>query len=120
MVNILAVDDQSSVRQLVKHVLESQGHHVTLAVDSQEAIGMAREHSFDLVISDVNMPSISGISLVSKLRKQQHLQGAPILMLTTDSSDYKKQKARTSGASGWLQKPFDDTRLSSAISKFLH
>ncbi|MCJ8311375.1 MAG: response regulator [Saccharospirillaceae bacterium] len=120
MANILAVDDQTSIRQLVKYILELDGHTITLAQDGQEALDFAKEQNFDLVISDVNMPGMTGINMVSKMRRMEQYQGTPILMLTTETSDYKKSKARNSGASGWLSKPFDPPRLSSAVSKLLH
>ena len=120
MANILAVDDQTSIRQLVKYILELDGHDITLAQDGQEALDMARDQQFDLVISDVNMPGMTGINMVSKIRRMDEYQGTPILMLTTETSDYKKSKARSSGASGWLSKPFEPARLSKAVSKLLH
>ena len=120
MANILAVDDQTSIRQLVKYILELDGHTISLAESGQEALDLAREQTFDLVISDVNMPGMTGINMVSKMRRMDLYQGTPILMLTTETSDYKKSKARNSGASGWLSKPFDPPRLSKAVSKLLH
>ena len=119
MANILAVDDQTSIRQLVKYVLELDGHNITLAQNAQEALEIAKVSEFDLIISDVNMPGMTGINMVSKLRRMDQYQGIPILMLTTETSQYKKSKARSSGASGWLSKPFDPPRLSHAVSKLL-
>lgn len=120
MANILAVDDQRSIRELVKFVLEAEGHSVTLAEDGVPAMEVARGGTFDLIISDVNMPGMSGINMVAKIRRLDQYQDTPILMLTTETSDYKKQKAKTTGANGWLTKPFDPPRLSGAVAKLLN
>lgn len=119
MANILAVDDQKSMREMVRIVLESGGHQVTIAEDGVEALAIARAQSFDLVISDINMPNMNGISLVSKLKLLPAFKFTPILMLTTETSSYKKDKAKALGASGWLTKPFDPPRLINAVTKLL-
>lgn len=119
MANILAVDDQKSMREMVRIVLESGGHQVTIAEDGVEALAIARAQSFDLVISDINMPNMNGISLVSKLKLLPAFKFTPILMLTTETSSYKKDKAKALGASGWLTKPFDPPRLTNAVTKLL-
>lgn len=119
MATILAVDDQMTMRQMVSTVLSSQGHVVVTAEDGVEGLKVAREQVFDLVISDVNMPNMGGISLVSKIRRIEEYKYTPILMLTTESSQYRKDKAKQSGASGWLTKPFDPDRLNNAVNKLL-
>lgn len=119
MANILAVDDQKSMREMVRIVLQSSGHNVTLAEDGVEALSIAREQTFDLVISDINMPNMNGISFVSKLKLRPEYKFVPVLMLTTETSAYKKDKAKAFGASGWLTKPFDPDRLNNAVTKLL-
>lgn len=119
MANILAVDDQKSMREMVRIVLQSSGHNVTLAEDGVEAMAIARENNFDLVITDINMPNMNGISLVSKLKLLEQYKFVPVLMLTTETSSYKKDKAKAFGASGWLTKPFDPDRLNNAVNKLL-
>ncbi|MGD2117425.1 MAG: response regulator [Chromatiales bacterium] len=116
MAAILAVDDQKVMRDLVNAVLAAEGHQVTTAEDGVEALALAREHSFDLVLSDINMPNMNGISLVSKLRRLDHFEGVPIIMLTTESGDFKKDKAKKLGANGWLLKPFEPERLVNAVN----
>ena len=116
MASILAVDDQKVMRELVNAVLAAEGHQVTTAEDGVEALALAREHSFDLVLSDINMPNMNGISLVSKLRRLDHLENVPIIMLTTESGEFKKDKAKKMGANGWLQKPFEPERLVNAVN----
>ncbi len=119
MAHILAVDDQRVMRELVKSVLEGEGHQVLIAEDGVEAMSIARENSFDLVLTDINMPNMNGISLVSKLRRLEAYASTPIIMLTTESADFKKDKAKRMGANGWLQKPFDPDRLIKAVNSTL-
>ena len=92
---------------------------MTLAEDGVEAMTIAREQTFDLVISDINMPNMNGISFVSKLKLLAEYKFVPVLMLTTETSNYKKDKAKAFGASGWLTKPFDPDRLNNAVTKLL-
>ena len=119
MAKILAVDDALVMRQLVQTILEDAGHDVTLAVDGVDAMKNARNENFDIVITDINMPNMSGISLVTKLRRLPGYSVIPILMLTTESSDFKKEKAKSVGADGWIQKPIDQVRLCNAVSSVL-
>ncbi len=119
MAKILAVDDQLVMRQMVKVVLEQAGHQVVTADDGVEALKALRADNFDMIISDVNMPNMGGISLVPKIRRLDEYQYTPILMLTTESSQYRKDKARQSGASGWLTKPFEPPRLINAVNKLI-
>lgn len=119
MATILAVDDQLVMRQMVSVVLDKEGHKVVTAEDGVDAMEKVRKHQFDLIISDVNMPNMGGISLISKVRRIEEYKFTPILMLTTESSGYKKDKARQSGASGWLTKPFDPPRLVNAVNKLI-
>jgi len=119
MAKILAVDDSMMIRNLVSTVLIQAGHEVVTAADGTEAIKIARDESFDLVLSDINMPEMNGISLVSKLRRLDHFKFTPIIMVTTEGGDYKKKKAKSFGATGWLLKPFDEKRLLAAVNKTL-
>lgn len=119
MARIMAVDDQRVMRELVKGVLEGEGHEVLVAEDGIKAMTIARENSFDLVLTDINMPNMNGISLVSKLRRLEGFTTIPIIMLTTESADFKKDKAKRMGANGWLQKPFDPDRLIKAVNSTL-
>jgi len=102
---------------MIEAFLVKAGHQVTIALGPRQALEIARNESFDLVLCDINMPEMSGISLVSKLRRLDNFQYTPIIMVTTESADYKKEKAKITGASGWLQKPFDEERLLKAVNK---
>lgn len=117
MAKILAVDDMRSMRSLVKSVLEKKGHEVVTHADGDKALEFARSNSVDLVITDINMPIMSGLDLVAALRKLPDYSNTPILMLTTEDTDDKKQSARSAGANGWIQKPFNPDRLIAAVEK---
>ena len=119
MSKILAVDDSPAIRCMIETVLKAQGHEVFLAEDGQEGLNFARKQSVDLVITDLNMPNIGGISLVSKLRRITPYSKIPILVMTTETSDYKKDKARHMGANGWIAKPVTEERLVGAVEKVL-
>jgi two-component system chemotaxis response regulator CheY len=119
MAKILTVDDSKVIRDLVKAVLIENGHDVVTANDGVEGLDQARKHEFDLILSDINMPNMTGISMVSKIRCLPNCEHVPIIMLTTESSDFKKNKAKTMGATGWLQKPFDPERLMKAVNKLV-
>ncbi len=119
MAKILAVDDSASMRQMVSFTLKQQGHNVTDAVDGQDALNKAKSGSFDLVITDVNMPKMDGITLVRELRALPAFKGVPILLLTTESAAEKKQEGKKAGATGWLVKPFDPDQLLNTIKKVL-
>ncbi len=119
MARILAVDDSMAMRNLVKGILTGEGYEVLTAVDGADAMKVARKERVDLVLSDVNMPNMSGISLVTRLRSLDNYKFTPIIMVTTEGSDFKKDKARSFGATGWLQKPFTPERLLGAVKKVL-
>lgn len=119
MAKIMTVDDADSIRTMVTVILESQGHQVIQARTGGEALTLARKESVDLVLADLNMPGMSGIGLVSKLRMLDHYQNTPILMLTTETDPYKKNKARNFGANGWIAKPVTEERLLKAVGSVL-
>ena len=119
MHSILAVDDSASMRQMVSFTLRSAGYNVVEAVDGQDAWEKAGGRSFDLVLTDQNMPRMDGISLTKKLREDPQFKTTPILILTTESSDQMKQAGRAAGATGWLVKPFDPNKLIEVIQKVI-
>ena len=119
MQSILAVDDSPSMRKMVSFTLTGAGYNVVEAVDGQDAYEKAQNHDIDLVLADQNMPRLDGIGLTRKLREHPKFKSIPILILTTESSDQMKQAGRTAGATGWLVKPFDPTRLIEVIKKVI-
>jgi two-component system chemotaxis response regulator CheY len=119
MQSILAVDDSPSMRKMVSFTLTGAGYHVIEAVDGLDALEKMESHSVDLVLADQNMPRLDGIGLTRKLRDHPKFKTLPILILTTESSDQMKQAGRAAGATGWLVKPFDPTRLIEVIQKVI-
>ena len=119
MATILAVDDSASMRQMVSFTLKGAGHDVTEAENGQAALDIAKTKQFDLVISDVNMPVMDGITLIKELRALPEYKFTPLLMLTTESGDDKKQQGKAVGATGWIVKPFNPDQLLATINKVL-
>lgn len=119
MANILAVDDSASMRQMVSFTLKGAGHSVVEAVDGVDALAKARTGKFDLVISDVNMPNMDGITLIRELRALPNFKFTPMLMLTTESTVEKKQEGKAAGATGWIVKPFNPDQLLATANKVL-
>lgn len=116
---IMTVDDSASMREMVRATLVSAGYEVVEAVDGQEALDYARENSCDLVISDVNMPRMDGITLVHELRSLPHYRLTPLLLLTTESSQEKKLEGKRAGATGWIVKPFNPEQLLATMARVL-
>ena len=119
MPTILAVDDSVSMRQMVSFTLKGAGFDVIEAVDGMDALGKAKGKSIDLVLTDVNMPRMDGISLIKELRAQPNFKFTPILMLTTESGVDKKTEGKNAGATGWIVKPFNPDQLLATIKKVL-
>jgi two-component system chemotaxis response regulator CheY len=117
---ILTVDDSPSMRMLLKAALVDLGYDVVQAEDGVDALETIDGAAPDLVITDINMPRLDGFGLIEQLRVQDHYRTMPILVLTTESSDEKKQRARAAGATGWIVKPFDPEKLAAAIRRVLH
>lgn len=119
MATILAVDDSASMRQMVSFTLKGAGFDVVEAVDGVDALNKAKGQKFDLVISDVNMPNMDGLTLIKELRATPGFQFTPMLMLTTESSSDKKMEGKAAGATGWIVKPFNPDQLLATINKVI-
>lgn len=119
MAVILAVDDSRSMRRMVNFTLESAGHEVILAEDGLDALEKARDRTVQLVLTDVNMPRMDGLSLIRELRKLPNYRFTPILTLTTEAGPEKKKEGRAAGATGWIVKPFDPEKLLAVINRVL-
>lgn len=117
--NILIVDDSASMRQLVAFTLQDAGFSVTQAVDGMDALTKSAPTKADMVITDLNMPNMDGIELIRQLRAKPEYKFTPIVMLTTESQDSKKQEGRQAGASGWIVKPFTPEQLVGVVKKFI-
>ena len=116
---ILAVDDSASMRQMVNFTLTSAGFRVVQAADGVEALEYARVNAVDLVLTDVNMPRMDGITLVRELRALPTYRYTPMLVLTTESSQQKKMQGKEAGATGWIVKPFNPDQLLATIARVL-
>jgi two-component system chemotaxis response regulator CheY len=119
MSRILAVDDSTSMRQMVSFTLKSAGFDVAEAADGLAALELAQKEKFSLVLADVNMPNMDGLSLVRALRGLPDYKFTPLLMLTTESTPEKKQEGKAAGATGWLVKPFNPEQLVATIQRVL-
>jgi len=119
MATILTVDDTASMRQMISFTLNSAGHEVLQASDGNEALKVLQGKKVDLVICDVNMPNMDGITLVKSLRELVEYKFTPILMLTTESQESKRQQGKSVGATGWIVKPFNPEQLLTIVKKVL-
>lgn len=119
MATILAVDDSASMREMVSFTLKSAGFEVTEAEDGVDALSKANGSSFNLVLADVNMPNMDGITLIKELRSLPSYKFTPMLMLTTEAGAEKKAEGKAAGATGWIVKPFNPDQLVATIKKVL-
>ncbi|BFU76786.1 response regulator [Arcobacter sp. 15-2] len=114
---ILIVDDSTMLRDMLSYALNEGGYNdVIEAVDGVDGLNKAKETVFDLVITDINMPNMDGITLVSELRSLSQYEKSPILVLTTERGDEMKSKGKASGATGWIVKPFVPDQLLKAVN----
>lgn len=116
---ILTVDDSPSIRQMMQLTLTGAGYEVVQAADGVEALEYARDNLVDLVLTDVNMPRMDGITLVRELRQLPSYQRVPLLILTTESAQEVKLQGKAAGATGWLTKPFKPDQLIATISRVM-
>lgn len=114
---VMTVDDSRTMRDMVSYTLKSAGFEVLEAEDGAKALAVLEKTPVDLVITDVNMPNMDGVTLVRRLRALSHFRATPILILTTEGGDDKKSQGRAAGATGWIVKPFAPDKLLKVISK---
>jgi two-component system, chemotaxis family, chemotaxis protein CheY len=120
MKTVLVVDDSASMRALVTATLRGAGFNPVEAGNGQEALVAIKTISvLDLVITDLNMPVMDGITFVQKVRQLAAFKYTPVLLLTTETRVEQKDKAKAAGATGWLTKPFDPERLLAVIQRVL-
>lgn len=116
---VLVVDDSASVRQVVGIALNSAGYSVIEASDGKKALKKLDQQRVHLVISDVNMPNMDGIALLKNLKTRPDTKFIPVIMLTTESEQSKKEEGRAAGAKAWVVKPFQPPQLLAAVSKLI-
>ena len=116
---ILIVDDSASMRQLISFTVKDAGYEIVSAANGGEALAKIAGVKIDMVITDLNMPEMDGITLIRQLRALQEFRFVPIIMLTTEAQDAKRQDGRTAGASGWIVKPFSPEKLLEVVRKFV-
>jgi two-component system, chemotaxis family, chemotaxis protein CheY len=117
--NILTVDDSASIRMTTRIALTNAGYNVTEAVDGADGLQKMKSGSFDLIVTDLNMPNMDGLTMIRNLRQLPAYMGTPVIFLTTESDGDIKQQAKAAGATGWLTKPFDAENLTKIARKVL-
>lgn len=116
---ILIVDDSSSLRQVVAIALRGAGYEVIEGCDGQDAISKMNGVKIHLIISDVNMPNMDGISFVKEVKAMSNYKFTPIIMLTTESQQSMKEQGKAAGAKAWVVKPFKPDQLLNAVEKLV-
>jgi two-component system chemotaxis response regulator CheY len=116
---IMTVDDSATVRQMLSFTLQDAGYEVVEAVDGRDALGKFAEESVHMLITDLNMPKLDGIDLIRAIRKNPVNRFIPIIMLTTESQEARKQEGKQAGASGWIVKPFKPEQLLAVVRMVL-
>lgn len=116
---ILIVDDSASLRQVVSIALKGAGYDVIEACDGKDALTKLDGKKIHLVISDVNMPNMDGISLLKEIKKHPSYKFTPIIMLTTEAGENRKQEGQAAGARAWVVKPFQPQQMLAAVSKLI-
>jgi|SRR5579859_420208 two-component system chemotaxis response regulator CheY len=116
---ILTVDDSPSIRLMMQLTLSAEGYEVKQTSDGIEALEFARRQSADLVLTDINMPRMDGLSLIRELRAIPAYKCVPMLVITTESGQERKLLGKEAGATGWLVKPFNPQQLLAAIARVL-
>jgi two-component system chemotaxis response regulator CheY len=116
---VLIVDDAVSMRQMVSFTLKQGGYEVVEAEHGRDALNKLQNNTVDLIITDLNMPVMDGITLIQNVRKMPSMKSKPILMLTTEGLAAKKEQGKAAGATGWIVKPFDPDKLLQTLAKVL-
>ncbi len=116
---ILIVDDSASIRQVVGISLKSAGYSVVEAVDGKDALSKLDGRKVHLMISDVNMPNMDGIAFLKAVKQLPAYKFTPVIMLTTEAGEARKQEGQAAGARAWIVKPFQPAQMLNAVSKLI-
>ncbi|PEQ13423.1 two-component system response regulator [Novosphingobium sp. PC22D] len=117
MTTVLTIDDSPSIRQIVSLTLSGAGYDVLEAADGAEGLKIATERKVDVVLTDLNMPVMNGIEFTRSFRGHPAGRGVPVVLLTTESDESMKAQAKGAGATGWIQKPFQQGQLLRIMAK---
>jgi two-component system chemotaxis response regulator CheY len=116
---VMTVDDSASVRQMVSFALSGAGYQVIEAENGKDAVDKLASGRVDLILTDLNMPVMDGIELVRTVRADPVHKFVPIVLLTTESQEARKQEGRKAGATGWIVKPFKPEQLLAVVKKII-
>jgi two-component system chemotaxis response regulator CheY len=116
---IMTVDDSASVRQMISFTLKQLGYDIVEAVNGNDALKILEKKQVHMLITDVNMPELDGVSLIRKVREKPSYRFIPIIILTTESETARKQEGKAAGATGWIVKPFKPDQLKAVVKKVL-
>lgn len=117
--SIMIIDDSPTLRHVVSTALRDMGYETVEAVDGADAIDKLGGQSLSLIICDVNMPNMDGLTFLREVKQMKEYRFVPILMLTTEAQPGKRQEAREAGARAWIVKPFRIDQLTSAVQKLI-
>jgi two-component system chemotaxis response regulator CheY len=116
---VMIVDDSASLRQVVSIALKDAGYQVLEATDGEDALAKLTGQKVHLIISDVNMPRMDGLTFLSKVKQLPAYKFTPVIMLTTETADEKKKAGQAGGAKAWVTKPFQPPQLMAAVAKLI-
>jgi len=116
---ILCVDDSASSRALMAFALKPCGYAVVQAVDGADGLGKMSEHKIDLVITDLNMPTMNGIEMIRAVRDDTRFDGVPVILMTAEGQKEEMHKYKVVGVTGWISKPFKLKDISSVVKKLI-
>ncbi|CAE6960684.1 MULTISPECIES: response regulator [Pseudomonas] len=116
---ILIVDDSASIRQVVGMTLKNAGYDIIEGVDGKDALTKLDGRKVHLIISDVNMPNMDGITFLKNVKTLASYKFTPVIMLTTEAGDAKKSEGQAAGAKAWVVKPFQPAQMLTAVSKLI-
>jgi two-component system, chemotaxis family, chemotaxis protein CheY len=117
---VLTVDDSRTILAMLHHTLSNAGFEVLQAEDGQQGLDVLKTETVDVVITDINMPVMDGIEFIKNVRATANHQSLPILILTTETSQDKRDQGKAAGGTGWIVKPFDPEKLISVIHRVVH
>jgi two-component system chemotaxis response regulator CheY len=115
----MTVDDFAGIRRMIRSILEQAGYEVVEARDGRDALAKLESKPVHMVITDLNMPNLDGIGLSESMRANAAYKYIPLILLTTESSDLKKQEGKHAGITGWIVKPFKPEQLLAVVRKVL-